>query len=153
MTSTAVSTLEGMQPLTLDRHIDDLCAAHGIARFDGRGRAVVIRVRHCDGRRERRLEIRVPPVRGQVSYFIALHEIGHLVGQGRSGRRLESEAAAWRFALASAIVAPTDATRRRIGKRLRSYVTWAGIRAGRRNPPHIPPASDPFWQLLAWLEH
>ena len=97
-----------MQPRTLDLHIDDLCARHGIRRVAGRGRAVVIRVRHRDGRTERRLEIRVPPVRGQVSYFVALHEIGHLVGQGRSGRRLESEEAAWRFALAEALVAPTD---------------------------------------------
>lgn len=142
-----------MQALTLDRHVDDLCAAHGIRRVSGRGRAVVIRVRHRDGSRERRLEIRVPPVRGQVSYFIALHEIGHLVGAGRSGRRLESEEAAWRFALTTALVSPTDATRRRIGKRLRSYVTWAELRARRRQPPFIPGTGDPFWQLLAWLEH
>ena len=112
----------------------------------------MIRVRHRDGRTERRLEIRVPPVRGQVSYFVALHEIGHLVGQGRSGRRLESEEAAWRFALTEALVAPTDTTRRRIGKRLRSYVTWAELRARRRRPPFIPPANDAFWDLLAWLE-
>ena len=142
-----------VQPQTLDLHIDDLCAVHGVRRVGGRGRAVVIRVRHRDGRRERRLEIRVPPVRGQVSYFIALHEIGHLVGAGRSGRRLESEEAAWRFALSTALVAPTDATRRRIGKRLRSYVTWAELRARRRQPPFVPPPDDPFWQLLAWLEH
>ena len=141
-----------MQPGTFDRHIDDLCNAYGIRRVDGRGRAVVITVRNRDGSRERRLEIRIPPVRGQVSYFIALHEIGHLVGHGRSGRRLESEAAAWRFALSTALVAPTDATRRRMGKRLRSYVIWAERRSGRRQPPHIPPAEDPFWALLAWLE-
>jgi hypothetical protein len=141
-----------MQPQTLDRHIDDLCRGYGITRVGGRGRAVVITVRHRDGRRERRLEIRIPPVRGQVSYFVALHEIGHLVGHGRSGRRLESEAAAWRFALSSALVTPSDATRRRMGKRLRSYVIWAERRASRRRPPHIPPAQDPFWALLAWLE-
>ena len=142
-----------MHARTLDLHIDDLCARHGIRRVDGRGRAVVIRIRHRDGRSERRLEIRVPPVRGQVSYFVALHEIGHLVGAGRSGRRLESEEAAWRFALTEALVTPTDSTRRRIGKRLRSYVTWAELRSRRRRPPSIPPAQDPFWELLAWLEH
>jgi len=153
VTATAPTTLRAMQPRTLDLHIDDLCARYGIRRADGRGRAVVIRVRHRDGHTERRLEIRVPPVRGQVSYFVALHEIGHLVGAGRSGRRLESEEAAWRFALTEALVAPTESTRRRIGKRLRSYVTWAELRARRRRPPAIPPVNDPFWDLLAWLEH
>ena len=142
----------GMHPRTLDLHIDDLCERHGIRRLTGRGRAVVLRVRHRDGRTERRLEIRVPPVRGQVSYFVALHEIGHLVGPGRSGRRLVSEEAAWRFALTEALVAPTDTTRRRIGRRLRSYVTWAELRARRRRPPFLPPAHDPFWELLSWLE-
>lgn len=141
-----------MHPRTLDLHIDDLCTRYGIERVSGRGRAVVIRVRHRDGRTERRLEIRVPPVRGQVSYFVALHEIGHLVGDGRSGRRLETEEAAWRFALQVAIVPPTDSTRRRIGKRLRSYVVWAELRARRRRPPFLPPPHDPFWDLLAWLE-
>jgi hypothetical protein len=87
-----------------------------------------------------------------VSYFVALHEIGHLIGVGRSGRRLEREEAAWRFAFSEALVAPTDATRRRIGKRLRSYATWAELRSRRRRPPYLPPAQAPFWQLLAWLE-
>jgi hypothetical protein len=141
-----------MRSGAFDLHVDELCARHDIRRRGGRGRAVLIRVRHRDGRVERRLEIRVPPVRGQVSYFVALHEIGHLVGEGRSGRRLEKEAAAWRFALREALVEPTDATRRRIGRRLRSYVTWAEVRARRRLPPHIPPSADPFWELLAWLE-
>lgn len=141
-----------MRPATLDRHVDELCVRHAIRRRHGSGRAVLVRVRHRDGRVERRLEIRVPPVRGQVSYFVALHEIGHLVGDGRSGRRLEKEAAAWRFALDEALVEPTDATRRRLGRRLRSYVIWAERRARRRTPPHVPPAADPFWELLAWLE-
>jgi len=141
-----------MRSGTLDLHVTELCARHAIRRAEGRGRAVVVRIRHRDGRVERRLEVRIPPVRGQVSYFVALHEIGHLVGDGRSGRRLEKEAAAWRFALHEALVEPTDATRRRIGRRLRSYVTWAERRTRRRTPPHIPPATDPFWELLAWLE-
>lgn len=141
-----------MRPELLDRHVAELCARHGIRRRDGSGRAVLVRIRHRDGRVERRLEIRVPPVRGQVSYFVALHEIGHLVGEGRSGRRLEKEAAAWRFALHEALVEPTAATRRRLGRRLRSYVTWAERRSRRRTPPYVPPPGDPFWALLAWLE-
>ncbi len=133
---------------TLDRHVDELCARHGIDRLNGsRGRAEVHRT---NGRRT--VAIRVPPVRGQVTYFVALHEIGHLIGPGRSGTRLEKEAAAWRFALDAALVEPTDACRRRIGKRLRSYVTWAEARQYRRRPPVLPVPEAPFWSLLRRLE-
>ena len=132
----------------LDLHVDELCELHGIVRLSGsRGRAEVHR---RNGRRM--VAIRIPPVRGQVTYFVALHEIGHLIGPGRSGTRLEKEAAAWRFALRAARVEPTDASRRRIGKRLRSYVTWAELRQHRRRPPMLPPRESPFWALLAYLE-
>ena len=132
----------------LAEHIEALCAAHGIAlAFGGRGRAEV----HRRGR-ERHQVIRVPPIRGQVSYFVALHEIAHLVGPGRSGRRLEKEAAAWMWALANSRVAPTDATRRRLGAKLRSYVTWAEQRRHRKRPPVLPSAESEFWTLLRYLE-
>jgi hypothetical protein len=132
----------------LDRHVDELCSRHGILRLGGsRGRAEVHR---RNGRRT--IAIRIPPVRGQVTYFVALHEIGHLIGPGRSGTRLEKEAAAWRFALHEARVEPTDACRRRIGKRLRSYVIWAELRQHRRRPPVLPPRESHFWALLAYLE-
>ena len=132
----------------LDLHVDELCARHGIVRLNGsRGRAEVHR---RNGRRT--IAIRIPPVRGQVTYFVALHEIGHLIGPGRAGTRLDKEAAAWRWALAESIVEPTDACRRRIGRRLRSYVNWAELRRHRRRPPVIPPAGAPFWSLLAYLE-
>jgi hypothetical protein len=132
----------------LDQHVDALCELHGIVRLNGsRGRAEVHR---RNGKRT--TAIRIPPVRGQVTYFVALHEIGHLIGPGRSGTRLEKEAAAWRWALAESVVEPTDACRRRIGKRLRSYVTWAELRRHRRRPPVVPPLDSPFWSLLAYLE-
>jgi hypothetical protein len=113
----------------------------------GRGRAI-----RRGGRGEATLQIRIPPVRGQVTYFVALHEIGHLVGPGRSGPRLEKEAAAWRWALANAIVEPTQASRRSMGRRLRSYVRWAELRQYRRRRPLIPPQQSAFWRLLADLE-
>jgi hypothetical protein len=132
----------------LDRHVDELCELHGILRLSGtRGRAEVHRRNGS-----RTIAIRIPPVRGQVTYFVALHEIGHLVGPGRSGTRLDKEAAAWRFALGEARVQPSDACRRRIGKRLRSYATWAELRQHRRRPPVLPAAESPFWSLLAYLE-
>jgi len=137
-----------MSAFTLDRHVEELCELHGIVRLNGsRGRAEVDR---RDGWRT--IAIRTPPVRGQVTYFVALHEIGHLVGPGRSGTRLEKEAAAWRFALREACVEPTDACRRRLGRRLRSYVTWAELRQHRRRPPVLPAAGSEFWRLLAYLE-
>jgi hypothetical protein len=136
------------EPTVLDRHISELCAAHGIERLTGgAGRAIVV----GRGERRRRL-VRIPAVRGQVTYFVALHEIGHHVGPGRSGTRLEKEAAAWRWALANSLVAPTEATRRRLGARLRSYVRWAELRQHRRRPPSLPDRESSFWALLAWLE-
>lgn len=138
-----------MSAAALDRHVQELCELHGILRLSGtRGRAEVHR---SEGRRTA-VAIRIPPVRGQVTYFVALHEIGHLVGPGRSGTRLEKEAAAWRFALREARVQPTDACRRRLGRRLRSYVTWAELRQHRRRPPVLPPSGSDFWRLLAYLE-
>jgi len=137
-----------MSAAGLDRHVDELCELHGILRLSGtRGRAEVHR-----GNGRRTIAIRIPPVRGQVTYFVALHEIGHLVGPGRSGTRLDKEAAAWRFALREARVEPTETCRRRIGKRLRSYVTWAERCQHRRRPPVLPEATSEFWQLLAYLE-
>jgi predicted ArsR family transcriptional regulator len=134
---------------TLDRHIDELCSEHCIERETGgrSGRAFQ------RGRgRTRTLHIRIAPVKGQVTYFVALHEIGHLVGKGRSATRLEKEAAAWRWAIEHSLVTPTDAARRGMGRRLRSYVQWAELRQHRRRPPVIPPPSSSFWDLLAALE-
>ncbi len=132
----------------LDSHVAELCRFHGIVRLNGsRGRAEI------HGRGDRRQKaIRVPPVRGQVSYFVALHEIGHLVGPGRAGTRLEKEAAAWRWALANSAVEPTEATRHRMGRRLRSYVLWAQLRQHRRRPPVLPASESSFWGLLGYLE-
>jgi hypothetical protein len=126
----------------MEAHVEELCARHGIelAGASSRGRAI----RWQGGR----LEISIPPIRGQVSYFIALHEIGHLVGRGRSAPRLESEANAWIFALEHTVVEPTPATLRSISRRLRGYLEWARNRQYRRVPPRIPPREHPFWSLL-----
>lgn len=125
----------------LAEHIRALAAAHHVVVDEqpgARGRAW----RH-------RREIRVAPVRGVTSYFVALHELGHLVGRGRSGRRLEQETTAWRWALDEAIVPPTPGVRRAIFRRLWSYVTWARARQHRAHSrPVIPPPEHPLWGLL-----
>jgi hypothetical protein len=126
----------------MNAHVEELCGTHGIelAGASARGRAI----RWRGGR----LEIAIPEIRGQVSYFIALHEIGHLVGRGRSAPRLEAEANAWLWALDNAAVEPTAATRRSISRRLHGYLAWAQNRQYRRVPPRIPPREHPFWGLL-----
>ena len=108
------------------------------------------RARPGDPLARRQARDRDPPrSAGQVSYFIALHEIGHLVGPGRSAPRLEAEANAWLWALAHSAVEPTPATRRSIARRLRGYLEWAQNRQYRRVPPRIPPREHAFWDLLA----
>lgn len=126
----------------MDSHIARLCAEHGIGLAGGSARGRAIRWRGG------RLEISIPDIRGQVSYFIALHEIGHLVGRGRSAPRLEAEANAWLWALEHSAVEPTEATLRSISKRLQGYLEWAENRQHRRVPPRIPPRDHPFWSLL-----
>jgi hypothetical protein len=128
--------------VALEAHVEELCEQHGIgiAGASRRGRAT----RWRGGRRE----IAIPEIRGQVSYFIALHEIGHLVGAGRSAPRLEAEANAWLWALQNCAVEPTPATRRSISKRLRGYLEWAQNRQYRRVPPRIPPRDHLFWRLM-----
>lgn len=126
----------------MDAHIGRLCEQHGIelAGASSRGRAI----RWRGGR----LQISIPEIRGQVSYFIALHEIGHLIGPGRSAPRLEAEANAWRWALDNAAVEPTQATLRSISRRLNGYLQWARSRQYRRVPPRIPAPEHAFWALL-----
>ncbi|MGH2780573.1 MAG: hypothetical protein ACRDLA_03980 [Thermoleophilaceae bacterium] len=138
-----------LTPAELDAHVDGLCVEHGIERLNG-GRGGRAFRRGPAGRR--RSCIRIAPVKSQITYAVALHEIGHLVGSGRSGTRLEKEAAAWRWALEHFIVELSGATRRRAGKYLRSYVTWAEQRQHRKTPPRIPPPASSFWLLLAELE-
>jgi hypothetical protein len=130
----------------MERHIERLCDEYGIelAGNSARGRAI----RWRGGR----LEIAIPPIKGQVSYFIALHEIGHLVGRGRSAPRLESEANAWLWALEHCAVEPTLATRRSIVRRLEGYLAWAQNRQYRRVPPRIPERDHAFWALLELAE-
>jgi hypothetical protein len=126
----------------MEAHVEELCREHGIELVGASSRGRAIRWRGG------KLEISIPPIRGQVSYFIALHEIGHLVGRGRSAPRLESEANAWLWALDHSVVEPTPATLRSISKRLGGYLDWARSRQYRRIPPRIPPREHPFWSLL-----
>lgn len=101
---------------------------------NGRGHAMM---------RERKIV--VPPIRGQVSYVTALHELGHFLGHPRSGLvRLEEEALAWRWALANSEEDLTVATWRSIERCLRSYLA----RALRRQRMTVPGRDSEFHRLL-----
>lgn len=121
--------------MTGELHIAALCEEHGIRRTvaEGRGRARV---------KER--WIQHPPIRDEMAYFVALHEIGHIcVGLRES--RLEREAAAWEWALRSALVEPTYPTRQRICACLVRYLARAQARGWT-----FPPPESPYWRLMAW---
>lgn len=96
----------------------DRLAAHVRHLADEHEVTVVHQGRGIAYRKERRVTI--PEVRGRSSYFVALHELGHVVGPNPR-RRLDQEVAAWRWALDHALDDPTPAVARMIGRCLRSY--------------------------------
>ena len=51
-------------------------------------------------RRSRKIKIR--PVKSEITYAIALHEIGHILGPRQSGCRLDKEVGAWEWAIENA---------------------------------------------------
>lgn len=115
---------------------------------------------------QRRIAIR--PVRSEVTYAVALHELGHILaegGQGRSwmeanGYDLDAEVCAWMWALGNAsTVGPKfrGAVRRGLG----SYYRWVlrkqdyaaqthdfrSYLAAVGNAPKLPPGESRFWAL------
>ena len=124
--------------MTPGRHVQDLCRDLGIRRVieDGRGRARV---------KER--VIKHPPLRSEMAYFVALHEIAHVVLGIDGMTRLEREAACWRWALEHAVVVPHYSTRQRICACLVRYLSRAQERGWK-----IPAPGSDYWALMAWWE-
>lgn len=85
-------------------------------------------------RRKRLIKIR--PVKTAITYAIALHEIGHILGPRQSGTRLDKEVGAWEWAEQHA-VEWTDAMTAVRSKCLRSYLDKAT-----RSPRMKQPAAD-----------
>jgi hypothetical protein len=75
----------------------------------------------------------VEPITGTISYFVALHELGHLADSiGPRGLRLrnqrptlEREACAWQWALDNTCVVPTRGVWLLMYHNLRTYAQWA----------------------------
>lgn len=73
----------------MEGHIKELCAAHQVevGSHSRGGRAF---------RKTRRVDIR--PVKSAVTYAVALHEIGHILGKNQTRSCLERETGAWQWA-------------------------------------------------------
>jgi hypothetical protein len=73
-------------------------------------------------RRQRRIKIR--PVKTSITYAVALHEIGHILGPRQNGTRLDKEVGAWEWAQANAFEW-TDSMTAKMQSCLRSYLAKA----------------------------
>jgi hypothetical protein len=120
-------------------HVEELCRQHALT--------VEYRDRVGGYAIKRRRKIVIRPIKSERTYVIALHEIGHIVGPGRAGRRLDTEAAAWEFVLAIARAPLSLASHAFMLKALESYLHKAH-RTGRMVLP-VPDA--PFWNTYARL--
>lgn len=101
--------------MTPAEHIHQLVTEHSIAvvwKTSGQGKA---------WRRLRKIAIR--PVLTPITYAIALHEIGHIVGKNPR-LRLDQEITAWAWARATAIIW-TDTMEAKMNKCLYSYARRA----------------------------
>lgn len=112
-------------------HIESLCAWHGIdIRWHDSGlaspRAIYIR-----------------PVRSAVTYAVALHEIGHILGPWQNQGTMLGEAGAWIWARRNAIQW-SPALERTMIRYLGSYVSWQKWNLDAR----LPARGHPSWSVL-----
>lgn len=114
------------------QHIENICNENGIELI----------VKAGSGRAWRRLKrIRIPEVKSAVTYALALHELGHVLGPKQNGRRLEDEWDAWLWAKRNALCwrKPMKSKMKRC---LQSYLQWCQ----RRRRAWIPPQDHPVWK-------
>jgi hypothetical protein len=82
----------------MQRHVARLCADNAITHYTH-----LRRTGEAGSDAEGR-EIRTPPVRSAVTYAVALHEIGHILGRHQCSRKaMVCERWAWRWARENAI--------------------------------------------------
>lgn len=120
---------------TMRDHIDALCARHDVrmGRHSRGGNA---------SRRGRFINIR--PVKSAITYAVALHELGHVLGQYQSQPRLYKEAGAWKWALENALVW-TPPMQKTMLRSLGSYLKW---QRRRHKFVRLPETGHAFWMLL-----
>lgn len=129
-------------PTKLEGHIERVALHNAIVivqKVGAHERADKLKV---EGESVRRIIIK--PVKGRVSYFVALHELGHHLAP-RPKTRLEQEVVAWRWALDNCVELPTPGVWKMIARCLDSYEA----RAERWLSMKLPPADHDFWTLKA----
>jgi len=125
-------------------HAQQLANDHGIIVGNhSRGGSASRHERHANFR----------PIKSITTYAIAMHEIGHVLGKRQSGRRLEAEAGAWRWAVDNRLrlsLAQADRWDDAMIRSLQSYVDWAKDKRARgvANAPVLPGEDDDLWVLL-----
>jgi hypothetical protein len=78
--------------------------------------------------------IRTPPINGPVTYFTAMHELGHCLSEesrscGKAKDIIGDEAHAWLWALDNAMQSPSESVKKRIWKSFSTYITSVGVDA------------------------
>jgi hypothetical protein len=127
--------------MTVDQmaaHVLHVATAHG----------VVVRS-HSSGGRAWRLtrKVAIRPVRSSLTYAVALHELGHVLG-ARGRTRLDDEVQAWQWARENAQYWDDRMERERC-RSLRGYVRWAQRRqrSDRHGRVFITP-EHPVWRYV-----
>ena len=96
-------------------HIETLCREQGVSRGNhSRGGRAWRRKRHID----------IREVKSAITYAVALHELGHILGPRQSGVRIEKELGAWEWAVDNALEW-TPVMARKAVRSLESYLAWA----------------------------
>lgn len=123
--------------MTYAEHIDSLLSANGISVEwkAGSGRS---------WRKDKR--VRLSPVKTAVTYAVALHEIGHVVGHS-SGLRIDKEAQAWEWAEMNAM----EWTEPMIVKAARCIASYLR-RCRRHRSMQVPTENHPAWRIAQWAE-
>lgn len=129
-------------------HVQRLCAEHEIdlvvSSSSNRAYANV---------KER--TVRCRPITKTRSYYLALHEIAHLVqGHDFDAAAAPQEAAAWQWAYANAIEPPTKGIGADVLSKIWHYILTDIARSHDLDVPWIEPvapASDPMWNFIASL--
>lgn len=110
-------------------------------------------ISHSRGGRAWRVtrKVAIRPVKSEITYAVALHEIGHCLGKDQRKGRLCAEAGAWLWAKENADPKlwgkrATEEMKKSLG----GYLKWAQSKHDRnvKNAPRIPDKGHYFWELL-----